>query len=308
MARIAFLGLGVMGSAMAANLVRGGATVTGWNRTADRPTVAQAAAAGVAIAPDLRSAVESAEMVFSCLGDVPDVEQVLLGASGAAAAAPAGALFVDYTTIGSIGAIAIGQALAAQGFGFLDAPVSGGDVGAQRGTLTIMVGGDPAAFDRAYPWLACMGQTIRHCGPIGSGQAVKLCNQVLAAGHMMALCEALALARSQQIDPQLVVEVCSTGAAGSWALANLGPKILHQDFAPGFAIEHMQKDLRLVRDAAGDCPLPLTDLAEQVFRQTAALDGGQGAKQGTQAASRAYGQPPQDPDPSSLSMQSDTIR
>ncbi|TAD75517.1 MAG: NAD(P)-dependent oxidoreductase [Oscillatoriales cyanobacterium] len=287
MTQIAFLGLGVMGSAMAANLVRGGATVTGWNRTADRPTVAQAAAAGVTIAPDLRSAVESATLIFSCLGDMPDVEQVLLGA---ATLAPAGALFVDFTTIGSVGAIAIGQSLTAQGFGFLDAPVSGGDVGAQRGTLTIMVGGDPAAFDRAQPWLACMGQTIRHCGPIGSGQAVKLCNQVLAAGHMMALCEALALAQSQQIDPQLVVEVCSTGAAGSWALTNLGPKILDQDFAPGFAIEHMQKDLRLVREATGDRPAPITDLADRVFSQVAALDGGQGAKQGTQAASRAYGQ------------------
>lgn len=286
MTRMAFLGLGVMGSAMAANLAKTGATVTGWNRTADRPSVAVAAAAGVAIAPTVAAAVESADLIFACLGDVPDVEQVLLGE--AAASAPAGSLFVDFTTIGSVGAIAIGQALRSRGFEFLDAPVSGGDSGAQQGTLTIMVGGELAAFDRALPWLQVMGNTIRHCGPIGSGQAVKLCNQVLAAGHMLALCEALQLAEAQQLDPQLVIDVCSTGAAGSWALAHLGPKILANDLAPGFAIAHMQKDLRLVAEALGDRSLPLTALADRVFRAVAALDGATGASQGTQAAIRAY--------------------
>ncbi|MBD2159403.1 NAD(P)-dependent oxidoreductase [Limnothrix sp. FACHB-1083] len=288
MAEIAFLGLGVMGSAMAANLARSGATVRGWNRTPDRPTVAQAAAAGVTIAPDLAAAVAEADLVFSCLGDVPDVQQVLLGAGGVAAAARTGALFVDFTTIGSVAAIELGTALRSLGFGFLDAPVSGGDVGAQRGTLTIMVGGELADFERSRPWLAPMGQTIRHCGPIGSGQAVKLCNQVLAAGHMLALCEALQLAAAQDLDPQLVIEVCSTGAAGSWALANLGPKILAEDLAPGFAIAHMQKDLRLVTEAAGHCALPVTELANQIFQRVSALDDGQGAQQGTQAAIRAY--------------------
>jgi 3-hydroxyisobutyrate dehydrogenase len=219
---------------------------------------------------------------------VPDVRQVLLGAGGAAAAARAGALFVDFTTIGSVAAIELGTALRSLGFGFLDAPVSGGDVGAQRGTLTIMVGGERADFERSHPWLGFMGQTIRHCGPIGSGQAVKLCNQVLAAGHMLALCEALQLAAAQNLDPQLVIEVCSTGAAGSWALANLGPKILAEDLAPGFAIAHMQKDLRLVAEAAGHCALPVTELANQIFQRVSALDGGQGAQQGTQAAIRAY--------------------
>lgn len=275
-----------MGSAMAANLARAGAVVIGWNRTADRPSVAVAAAAGVTIAPTVGAAVETADLVFSCLGDVPDVEQVLLGE--AAASAPADTLFVDFTTIGSVGAIAIGQALESHGFEFLDAPVSGGDVGAQQGTLTIMVGGAAAAFDRALPWLQGMGKTIRHCGPIGSGQAVKLCNQVLAAGHMLALCEALQLAKAQQLDPQLVIDVCSTGAAGSWALTNLGPKILADDLAPGFAIAHMQKDLRLVAEALGDRSLPLTALADRVFQTVAALDDGIGATQGTQAAIRAY--------------------
>lgn len=293
MTRIAFLGLGVMGSAMAANLARAGAVVIGWNRTADRPSVAVAAAAGVTIAPTVGAAVETADLVFSCLGDVPDVEQVLLGE--AVANAPAGTLFVDFTTIGSVGAIAIGQALQSRGFEFLDAPVSGGDVGAQQGTLTIMVGGAAAAFDRALPWLQGMGKTIRHCGPIGSGQAVKLCNQVLAAGHMLALCEALQLAKAQQLDPQLVIDVCSTGAAGSWALTNLGPKILADDLAPGFAIAHMQKDLRLVAEALGDRSLPLTALADRVFQTVAALDDGTGATQGTQAAIRAYQNQPPNP-------------
>ena len=135
-----------------------------------------------------------------------------------------------------------------------------------------------------------MGSNITLCGPVGSGQAVKLCNQTIAAGHMMALCEAMTLAQSQGLDPNLVVEVCSTGAAGSWALANLGPKIIASDFAPGFAIEHMVKDLRLVlENLDGDRPFPVTQWANQCFLQVAQMDKGEGRLQGTQAAIRAYG-------------------
>ena len=158
------------------------------------------------------------------------------------------------------------------------------------------MGGNSADFDQALPWLKMMGSNIILCGPVGSGQAVKLCNQVLCAGHMVALCEALNLAEAQGLDPNLVVEVCSTGAAGSWALANLGPKIIDSDFAPGFAIEHMVKDLRLVLEnlqvaetVSGDrSPFPVTQWANHCFQQVAQAEGGEGRLQGTQAAIRAY--------------------
>lgn len=307
---IAFLGMGVMGSAMAANLAKAQAKqpqipIQIWNRTGDRPAIQTAIAAGALWCNTLAEAVANASIIFTCLGDVPDVEAVLLGDNGVIHHAPAGSLVVDTSTIGPAAVRGIAQQLWDQKqIRFLDAPISGGDIGAQRGTLTIMVGGDRLDFDEALPWLEMMGSNITRCGPVGSGQAVKLCNQVLAAGHMMALCEALKLAEAQNLDPNLIVEVCSTGAAGSWALANLGPKIIDSDFAPGFAIEHMVKDMRLVLEnlnlddaisdamsgerQPGDRPFPVTQWAAQCFQQVAQLDNGNGRFQGTQAARRIY--------------------
>ena len=287
---IAFLGLGVMGSAMAINLVRSGAIVRGWNRTGDRPSAVAAGAAGVSLQPTIAAAVEGATAIFTCLGDVPDVEAVLCGPDGVAEVAAPGTLVIDTSTIGPEAAKGVDRQLRDRGLIFLDAPISGGDVGARNGTLTIMVGGAPAAFERCRPWFDAMGRTIRHCGPVGSGQAVKLCNQVLAAGHMIALCEALTLAKQTGLDPSLVVEVCSTGAAGSWALANLGPRIAAGDYAPGFAIAHMVKDLRLVAEslAANGGTLPIAAAIEQCFQAVANLDDGAGRWQGTQALIRAY--------------------
>lgn len=291
-APVAFLGLGVMGGPMTANLARGGVPVRAWNRTPDRPGAHLAAEAGAALCETLADAVAPAAIVFTCLGDVPDVEAVLLGPGGVAACARPGTLVVDTSTIGPDAARTIGDRLAERGLRFVDAPISGGDIAAQRGTLTIMAGGAPEDFAAAEPYFALMGKTLRHCGPVGSGQAVKLCNQILAAVHMTALCEAMELARSQGIDPNLVVEVCSTGAAGSWALANLGPKVIAEDCAPGFAIAHMLKDLRLVREAAdrAGLALPGTDLADRHFQIVGEFDGGAGRQQGTQAAYRVYRQ------------------
>ena len=279
-----------MGGPMTANLSRKGYSIKAWNRTPNRPGVEIAAKAGATVVPSLREAVESADVIFSCVGDVPDVEEVILGVQGVVKFAKPSALVVDMSTIGSNAARNIDTQLKKHNLRFLDAPISGGDIGAQKGTLTIMVGGEPSDFEECKPLFEAMGKTIRLCGPIGSGQAVKLCNQALCAVHMVALCEAIKMAEQQEIDPNLMIEVCSTGAAGSWALSNLGPKIVESDFAPGFMIEHILKDLRLVQETiqASGQNFPGVELADRLFKIVKEIDGGKGGEQGTQAMIRAY--------------------
>lgn len=285
---ITFLGLGVMGAYMTANLARSGLNVTAWNRTPNRPGVEFAANAGATIVSSLPDAISSADFIFSCLGDVPDVEEVLLGKNGVSQFAKPGALIVDFSTIGSQAAIHLATELNKHQLRFLDAPVSGGDIGAKNGTLTIMVGGDRADFDLCQPLLEVMGKKIFYCGTTGSGQAVKLCNQILCALNMVGLCEAIQLAQKQGIDPNLMIEVCSTGAAGSWALSNLAPKIVASDLAPGFMIKHIIKDLRLVQETASDQDLPGVELSDRLFKLVQQLDNGMGGELGTQGMIRAY--------------------
>lgn len=288
--QIAFLGLGLMGSAMSANLAHKGFAVNGWNRTPDRPGINLAQEAGVTIVPSIKEAVESADFIFTCLGDVPDVEEVILGAEGVINYGKSGTLIADFSTIGRDAAFGIGTELKRHNFRFLDAPISGGDIGAQQGTLTIMVGGEAEDFEVCKPYFKAMGKTIIHCGSLGSGQAVKMCNQALCSVHMIALCEAMKMAEKQGIDPNLIIEVCSTGAAGSWALTNLGKKIVEADYEPGFAIKHILKDLRLVKETmekSGEI-LPGVALAEQFFQQVSQMDNGEGSEQGTQAMIRYY--------------------
>ncbi|BFM39078.1 3-hydroxyisobutyrate dehydrogenase [Synechocystis sp. LKSZ1] len=277
-----------MGAPMAANLARHGHALTVWNRTPDRPGLTLAQAAGAKVANSIAEAVSQAQIIFTCLGDVPDVTAVLLGEGGVLENAPPHSLVVDFSTIGRETAVFLAQQLQARSLRFLDVPVSGGDVGAQQGTLTMMVGGDPTDFAQVLPYLQAMGKNITYCGPVGSGQAVKLCNQVLAALHMVALCEALTLAEAQGLDPQLVVQVCGTGAAGSWALSHLGPKILDGNLEPGFMVQHILKDLRLVQSTIQTQGLNLQGvaLAEQRFQQVGDLPHGLG--QGTQAMIRTY--------------------
>jgi 3-hydroxyisobutyrate dehydrogenase len=287
---VAFLGLGLMGGSMAANLARHGYQVKAWNRTGDRPGVKIAQEAGANIVDSIQSAISEAAIIFTCVGDVPDVEAVLLGEMGVINYAQPNALIVDLSTIGSVAAKAIGKQLQQRKLRFMDAPVSGGDIGAQNGTLTIMVGGSATDFQECQPLLATMGKNITLCGDVGSGQGVKMCNQILASIYMVGLCEAMQLAKHQGIDPQLIVEVCGTGAAASWALSNLGSKIINQDYQPGFAIKHMVKDLRLVQSinqTSGD-NLPGTELADRLFKMVQLMDDGQGKEQGTQGMIRAY--------------------
>ncbi len=280
--QLAFLGLGVMGGAMAANLARAGYTVTAWNRTPDRDGVRVAAAAGAQVVPTLAEAVESAAIVLTCVTAAADVAAVL-----AAAPLAAGTIAIDCSTIGVSAAQAIGQDLAQRGVQFLDAPVSGGDLGAQNASLTFMVGGDRAPFETIQPYLTAMGKAIHYCGPLGSGQAIKLCNQILCVANLLGVCEALQLAQTAGLDPAQVIEVCGGGAAASWMLSQLGPKVAAADYAPGFKIEHMLKDLRLVQAAseALELNLPGTDLVTALLAKVATMGGG---SEGTQALIRAY--------------------
>ena len=284
----AFLGLGVMGGHMAANLAKSGYAVNAWNRTPKRPGSKIAASGGANIVSSINEAIESADVICICVGDVPDVEEVVLGKNGVVRLAKPGAIIVDFSTIGPEAVRRITSQVQSRQLSFLDAPISGGDIGAKNGTLTIMVGGDREVFETCKPILETMGDKIFYCGPSGSGQAVKLCNQVLCSLHMVGLCEAMLLAKRQGIDPQLVIQVCSTGAAGSWALTNLGQKVANSDFAPGFMIKHILKDLRLVHEVLpSENPLPGVELADQLFQVVNDLDE-EGASQGTQAMIRAY--------------------
>jgi 3-hydroxyisobutyrate dehydrogenase len=274
---IGFIGLGIMGAPMARRLLVAGHRLTVYNRTAARAEPLVAAGARAAGSP--RACAEGNDVVISIVTDSPDVEEVLLGPQGAVHGARPGALFVDMSTIAPATARRVSAALLARGIRFLDAPVTGGDVGARNGTLSILVGGDAADLERARPIFEALGKRITLCGPPGAGQIVKACNQILCAMNLIGVSEALLLARRHGVDPALVVEALSAGAGGSWSLANLGPKIIAGDFAPAFMIDLIQKDLRIVQEAAG-VPLEGTALAQKLFAE--AQRNGDG-RSGTQA-------------------------
>jgi 3-hydroxyisobutyrate dehydrogenase len=280
---IAFIGLGVMGGAMARRLLQAGHRVTVYNRTAARCGPLVAAGASAAATP--REAAAGKEIVISMVTDSPDVEAVLLGPDGAAEGAARGAVFVDMSTIAPEAARRMGRVLGDRGVAFLDAPVTGGDVGAREGTLSILVGGDGAVLERVRDVLGAMGKRITHCGPTGAGQTLKACNQVLCALNMVGVVEALHLARKGGLPEQVVVEALTSGAGGSWALEKLGPRIVSGDFAPGFMVKLIQKDLRIVQDLARALGLPLegTALAQGAFADNEAHGEGE---LGTQAMYR----------------------
>jgi 3-hydroxyisobutyrate dehydrogenase len=281
---VGFIGLGIMGFSMAKRLVEAGHRVTVYNRTASKAAPLVALGAKQALTP--RACAEGNEIVISIVTDSPDVEAVLLGPDGAAHGATRGALFADMTTIAPETARKVGQALKARGIAFLDAPVTGGDVGAREGTLSILVGGEAADLERAREVFNVLGKRITHCGPTGAGQTVKACNQILCALNMTGICEALHLARLSGIDPALVVEALTPGAGGSWALEKLGSRIAKGDFNPGFMVDLILKDLRIVQDTARPLGLPLegTALAQKLFGDN--QEHGEG-RLGTQAMYKA---------------------
>lgn len=264
--RIGFIGLGIMGRGMAANLLKAGFELTVWNRTATRmqDLVAQGAHAGA----DPADVAARSDIIITCVSDTPDVQAVILGPQGVIHGIRPGSLLIDMSTISPAVTCELARALAEQGAAMLDAPVSGGSEGAARGTLSIMVGGEAAAVQRAMPLLQAMGQRITHVGPHGAGQTVKLVNQVLVVGNCLAMGEALLLAQAGGVDLHKTLEAVSSGAAGSWMLSNRGPQILARDWRPGFTVALQQKDLRLVLEAADQqgVPLPGTALIFQLYR------------------------------------------
>ena len=290
MPKHAFLGMGIMGASMAANLGRSGLVTNVWNRTTTSPGIQIAKRAGCNVVKSIEEAVNNVDFIFTCVSDAPDVEKVLFSSGGVVENARKGSLIIDFSTIGTKAAKSLGRRLKQIGLRFLDAPVSGGDIGAKNGSLTIMVGGADQDFSDSLTILKVLGKNIHHCGPVGSGQAVKLVNQILCGIHMVALSEAMRLAEILEIDLNLVVEICSTGAAGSWALSNLGPKIIQSDFSEGFKVKDMLKDLRLVNEELlGREFLSGVNLAQKLFELAiTTFPQGQGVLKGTQSMVVAY--------------------
>lgn len=264
--QVGFIGLGLMGAPMAHNLLKAGYPLTVWNRTAAKMAPLTEAGATPAESPeDLAGRVE---IVFTMLTDAPQVREVALGQRGIVHGAKPGTIVIDTSSIAPSAARDIAQELGARQIEMLDAPVSGGVSGATEGTLSIMVGGEEEMYTVALPVLRAVGKTIAHVGPQGTGQLVKLCNQTMVALNLLAVAEALVLARQAGANLETVCQALLGGAARSWILENLGPKMRDGDYRPGFTVANIQKDLRnVLQEAAGlDVPLPGTALVHQLYR------------------------------------------
>jgi 3-hydroxyisobutyrate dehydrogenase len=279
-ARVAWIGLGVMGSSMCRRVIDAGYRVTVHNRT--RAKAQPLVAHGAAWADSPRDAAAEADVVFSIVGYPTDVRDVTLGERGALAGLKSGGVLVDMTTSEPALAEEIARAASDRGVAAIDAPVSGGDVGARNGALSIMIGGDREAFERLAPFWQAMGATwVWHGGP-GAGQHAKLVNQTLIASNMVGVCEALLYAQRAGLNLDAVMESVASGAAGSWSLSNLAPRMIRGDFAPGFFVEHFLKDMGIALAEARrmGLKLPGLSLAEQLYKELA--EAGH-ARSGTQA-------------------------
>lgn len=280
---VGFVGLGIMGRPMALNLAKAGFELVVYNRT--RSKAESIASDSIRVAESPGEVAERCGTIVVIVKDSQAVEEVITGDRGLLEGIRPGALVVDMSTISPTVEREMARRLAEKSAHLADAPVSGGDIGAQQGTLAIMVGGDGTIFERLQPVFRAMGKTITHCGPVGSGQLTKLCNQILVAVTLLGVSEALAFARRSGLDPGAMIEAVKGGAAGSWQLTNLGPKIVARDFAPGFMVDLVQKDLKLVLGSADESltSLPATALVHQLF--TAAQNRGWG-REGTQSLAK----------------------
>jgi 3-hydroxyisobutyrate dehydrogenase-like beta-hydroxyacid dehydrogenase len=273
--KLAFLGLGVMGFPMAGHLAKAGHEVTVYNRTAAKARVWTEQHPGASRATPAEAAA-GAEIVFTCVGNDDDVRQVVLGERGALGAMGKGALLVDHTTASAELARELDAAAKARGLGFLDAPVSGGQAGAQNGTLTVMVGGDATSFARAEKVLAHYGRAVTHMGAAGNGQLTKMVNQILIAGLVQALSEGLHFATRAGLDARKAAEVIAKGAAQSWQLENRYQTMLDGKFDFGFAVDWMRKDLGICLAEArrNKSALPVTALVDQFYQRVQERGGG----------------------------------
>ncbi len=264
MTRVAFLGLGTMGAAMAANIARAGLPLTVWNRTPGRATALVEAGAIEAASP--AEAARESDVIVVCVSDTPDVEAVLFGADGVAEGVRSGSLVIDCSTIAPAATRRFAARLGDRGVAMVDAPVSGGSEGAQKGTLTIFVGGEAADVDRARPVLEAMGRTITHVGPVGNGQAVKAVNQVILAGAYLGVAEGIILGLKAGLDLPQVVEALGGGAAQSWVLANRSGRMIENDYPLGFKVALHRKDLAIALELARElgAELPVSEFVAQV--------------------------------------------
>ncbi|WP_370300825.1 NAD(P)-dependent oxidoreductase [Pseudooceanicola sp.] len=275
MAKLAFLGLGVMGYPMAGHLQKAGHTVTVYNRTA---TKAQSWAEehGGATAATPREAATGADFVMSCVGNDDDLRSVCLGEDGAFAGMGSGSVFVDHTTVSAKVTRELYAAADAKQISFVDAPISGGQAGAENGALSVMCGGDEGAYARAEPIIAAYAKICRRLGDSGAGQLTKMCNQIAIAGLVQGLSEALHMAEKSGLDGRDVVEVISQGAAGSWQMANRYETMLDDHFEHGFAVDWMRKDLGICLATADEtgASLPVTALVDQFYKDVQKMGGG----------------------------------
>ena len=280
--RIGFIGLGIMGYPMAANLAGAGFKLVAWNRTRERAEKLSAELEGVEVAESPAEVAARASVIITIVTDSPDVEEVIAGKGGVLEGINPGSVVIDMSTISPAVERRLNSELEKKQCSLIDAPVSGGDVGAVKGTLAIMAGGREDIFEEILPVLQAMGETITYCGPVGAGQLTKQCNQILVSVNLHAVCEAVAFADDNGLDPDVMISAVSGGAAGSWQLSNLGPKISRGDYDPGFMIDLMQKDLKLVLETANasSSPVPAASAVHQLFN--AAQGKGLGRK-GTQA-------------------------
>lgn len=272
--KLGFIGLGLMGKPMAGHLLKAGFPLTVHNRS--QAPVDELVAAGAQAASSPAEVAARSDIVFLCLPDSPDVEKVVLGAGGLLEGAREGLIVVDHSTIKPATARKLAAELSQRGMGFLDAPVSGGQLGAQNGTLTIMVGGDASTLERARTAMQSYGKSITHIGASGAGQVAKCCNQIMVAAQMAAMAELLIFARKAEVDPRKVVEAIKGGAAQCWTLVNKPERLFAGNRQPGFKAHMQAKDLHIVMDSAKefDMPLPATAVTTKLYEDMLALGFG----------------------------------
>ena len=275
MAKVAFLGLGVMGYPMAGHLKKAGHEVTVYNRTGAKAQKWAAEFGGAAAATPCEAA-KGADFVMACVGNDDDLRAVCLGADGAFAGMGSGSVFVDHTTVSAKVTREMYAAADGKQVSFVDAPVSGGQAGAENGKLSVMCGGDKGAYDRAEPVMAAYARICRRIGESGAGQMTKMCNQIAIAGLVQGLSEALHFAEKAGLDGRAVVEVISQGAAGSWQMSNRYETMLDDHFTHGFAVDWMRKDLGICLDTADEngASLPVTALVDQFYKDVQKMGGG----------------------------------
>ena len=284
--KIAWIGTGVMGKSMAANLQKCGHTLTLFNRTVEKAKQI-AAELGMHVASSIAEAVRDVDAVFTIVGYPDDVKEVMVGDGGIFEYAPSGCLIVDMTTSLPSLAVTLHEEAKARGLRLLDAPVSGGDAGAKNATLSIMVGGDEADYESALPLFQCMGTNIVYMGSAGNGQHTKAANQIAVAGATAAMTEALVYCKKVGLDPEAMLKAITAGAAGSWQLSNMAPRVLQGDYQPGFFVKHFIKDMKIIKKEMEERDVDLKMLNEVLSMYEAFASAGNGDL-GTQALLKLY--------------------